>query len=381
MGRHPIPFVALMLLLHTAAMAADTPEASPEVVAAINKAVSKLGIRDDTPGVALWVYQPEELHFQKGYGLANLQTKQPIGTNTNFELASLSKTFTATAILILHDQGKLSIDDDFRLRLPQLAQFHPDRPVTIEQLLRHESGLPDYLELEDVPRRHPGFWDNDDYVAVFAARAKKLKFAFPPGAKYVYNNTNYFLLGSIVQQVSGKSFHRFVRDEIFEPLGMKHTFIYDSHQLAPAANGRARPVGYEWDRPQRKWQPTWGVPPDRTEDMLVVGDGSIWSSLEDLAQWDHATRKRRLLKPETWRRALTPHTTQDGETNGYGLGWGLYFDNPKKLNGFGHDGSWGGFNTLYYRHLGDDRSMIILSNRGNFDVDQLWEDVTEILND
>ena len=370
----------LLLAWPRGAWSADTPTASAKLIAAIDRVVEKQGVTADEPGVAVWIQQPGQVLFQKGYGVTSLKTKEPITPKTNFELASLSKTITATAVLILHDRGKLSIDDDLRKVLPMLAKFHPERPIHVRDLLRHVSGLPDYLAMDDVPKRHADFWDNDDYVRFFAAQGRKLKLDFPADSKYEYNNTNYFLLASVVKQVSGKSFGRFVRDEIFLPAGMEHTFVYESPESVPTPSpGRNRAVGYEWNKKKREWRETWGTPPARSETMLVVGDGSIWSSLEDLARWDEVVRERKLLKPETWKLALTPHKTKDGELNHYCLGWDVYFDEPTEPYGYGHDGSWGGFHTSYYRYLTEDRSTVILSNRGTFDTDKLWEAIGRVL--
>lgn len=373
-----VPLLLLEWLRPT--WAADAPAAEPRLVAAIDRLVRRQGVKDDEPGVAIWIYEPGKLFFQKGYGVTSLTTKERITPRTNFELASLSKTITATAVLILYDRGKLSLDGHLRTVLPPLVRFHPEQPIRVIDLLRHVSGLPDYLVMEDVPRRHRDYWDNDDYVHFFATHARRLALDFPHDFKYDYNNTNFLMLASIVKHVSGKSFGQFVRDEIFAPAGMEHTFIYESPQsVPPLAPGRNRAVGYEWDEDNGEWEETWGAPPARYETALVAGDGSIWSSVEDLARWDAVVRARRLLKPETWKLALTPHRTKDGNVNPYGLGWELYFEKPPELYGYGHDGSWGGFQTAYYHYLTKDRSTIFLSNRGTFDTDKLWDALDALL--
>jgi CubicO group peptidase (beta-lactamase class C family) len=271
--------------------AADPPMANRKLMAAIDQAVAAQGITPDSPGVALWIHQPNRLTIQKGYGVTNVASKVAITPRSSFELASLSKTFTATAILILSDRGKLSIDDDVRTVLPALAKFHPQQPIRIRDLLRHTSGMPDYLAFDGVPREHADFWDNDDYLRFFASPERKLKLAFPADSRHVYNNTNYLLLASIVKQVSGKPFGEFVREEIFEPAGMHHTFVYENpHSVPRASPGYDRAVGYEWNRKNSAWRATWGTPPARTEEMLIVGDGNIWSNVEDLARWDAVIR-------------------------------------------------------------------------------------------
>jgi CubicO group peptidase (beta-lactamase class C family) len=116
----------------------------------------------------------------------------------------------------------------------------------------------------------------------------------------------------------------------------------------------------------------------RNETELTVGDGAVWTNLEDMAAWDAALRAGTLLKPETMQRALKPSRTQDGMKNDYGLGWELFFDGGT-LIGYGHDGSWGGFRTTYYRYLAEDRTTVILSNRGNFDPDAFWYPLNDLI--
>ena len=158
---------------------------------AIDQLVEAQGIQANEPGVAVLIHQPGKLLFQKGYGLATLQPERPITPHTRFELASVTKTFTATAVLLLHDRGKLSIEDDVRKHPPELPQYEQEQTICIRDLLQHTSGLPDYLQFEDVPARDKLFWVNADYLELFAKRRKQYPLAFPTGQKYVYNNTNY----------------------------------------------------------------------------------------------------------------------------------------------------------------------------------------------
>jgi CubicO group peptidase (beta-lactamase class C family) len=359
---------------------AETPRADDRLIAKIDKLVEKNGIHGDEPGVAVLIHQPGELLLQKGYGLANLKTQKPISQHTLFELASVSKTFTATAILMLHDRGKLSIDDDVRQHLPELPVYAKAHPIRVRDLLQHTSGLPDYMNFEDVPARHKTYTVNDDYLALFARHKNEFPLDFPTGQKYEYNNTNYMLLATVVERVGQRPFAKFLEEEIFSPLGMKHSFLYDRPNAAPAVAGDCNhAVGYRWRKGKKAWEPDWGVPPDRHPEMLTVGDGSIWTNLEDMLKWDEAVRAHRLLKPATWKMALTRSQTRDGETNSYGLGWEPYCDDSGELYGYGHDGSWGGFETSYYRYLTADRTTVLLSNRSTFDNDKLWNALQRVV--
>lgn len=365
--------VAILFVVGARATIAPAQEPDAKLVAAIDKIVEKNGITNTEPGVAVLIHQPGKLHFQKGYGLANLKTDKPITPQTTFELASVSKTFTATAILILHDRGKLSIEDDIRQHLPELPSYDPKHPIRIRNLLQHTSGLPDYMQFANVPKPHKTHWVNADYLPMFARDQKTFPLDFPTGSKYQYNNTNFMLLASIIERVSQQTFGTFVREEIFKPIGMKHSFVYEDPATLPKhPAGDLNAVAYEWRKKKEIWEPSWGTPPDRHEELLTVGDGAVWTNLEDMAKWDLAVRNKQLLTPATWTLALTPSKTQNGKANNYGFGWVLYFNKPDDLYGYGHDGSWGGFKTTYYRYLTADRTTVLLSNRGNMDTDKLW---------
>jgi len=364
---------ATVIVITFPAFGMAQPQAGDALVAAFDQVIEKQGFHAGEPGVAVLIRQPGRFLFQKGYGLANLKTQKPITPETVFELASVSKTFTATAVLILHDRGKLSIEEDVRKHIPELPEYQKSHPIRIRDLLQHTSGLPDYMEFEDITARHKTYRVNEDYVGLFARQKKEFPLDFRTGEKYDYNNTNFMLLAVVVERVAKKPFSRFLRDEIFNPVGMQHSFVFDRPDAgADPAAGRVHAVGYEWRKKKAEWAPSWGLPPDRHEEMLTVGDGSVWTNLEDMAKWDEAVREQKLLKAATWNLALTPSKTRDGQTNGYGLGWGLYFNNGGETYGFGHDGSWGGFETSYYRYLAADRTTVILSNRGTCNTDKVW---------
>lgn len=347
-----------------------TAEPSPKLIAAIDQIVEQQGIGSKEPGVAILIVQPGEPTIERGYGLANLKTGKPITPRTVFELASVSKTFTSTAVLILHDRKKLSVDDDVRKLLPELPVYNAQHPIRIRDLLHHTSGLPDYMDFENVPMKHKTYQVNDDFVGLFAARQKKFPLSFPTGQKYEYNNTNYMLLGTIVARASGLSFGKFLHDELFQPAGMTHSFVYESPEAVPKDHAPDA-VGYVWRKKKQEWDAGWGLPPGRHEIPLTVGDGAVWTNLEDMARWDAAIREKKFLQPETWKLALTESKTGDGKINDYGCGWQIYRE-ADNMYGYGHEGSWGGFITSYYRYLTADRTTVLLSNRGNLDTDKLW---------
>jgi CubicO group peptidase (beta-lactamase class C family) len=374
-------FWLLLGLVVTVDLSAEDTAPSKALVAAVDRLVAKIGIDATSPGVAILIRVPGRLLFQKGYGLANLAQKTRITPGTVFELASCSKPFTATAVLLLHDRGLLSIEDDVRDYIPELPEYDSETPILIRDLLQHTSGLPEYFDFEDVPRRNKTCWVNEDYLSQFAAQQADFPLQFRPGSKYDYCNSNFLLLASLVQRVAKKSLGRFLHDEIFVPAGMEHTFVYDSPQEAPQITDPrySRAIGYEWNEKRENWKPGWGTPPDRQEKVLVVGDGSVWSNLEDMAKWDSAVRTRKFLKPETWKLALTSAKTRKGKNTGYGLGWFIYAEDDDQVYGVGHDGTWGGFENSYYRHLRTNRSTVILSNHDTMDTDELWTALDELV--
>jgi CubicO group peptidase (beta-lactamase class C family) len=365
--------MAAMLAAPLVAWRQATAAASP-LEEAFDHLVKRRGFVPDGPGLAVLVRRPGRVILRRCAGLARLRDRAPITPRTTFELASVSKTFTATAVLMLHDRGKLSIHDDVRRYLPELPVYAKGRPIALANLLHHTSGLPDYMDMDDPPTGPKGYRTNEDYVHEFARQRARYPLAFPTGQKYEYNNTNFMLLGLVVARAAKRTFGTFLRDEAFGPAGMAHSFVYESPAAAPRppAAGCGPAIGYEWRPKKGTWAETWGAPPVRAETELTVGDGAVWTNLEDMAHWDDAIREHKLVKPATMQMALTPSRTRDGRTNTYGLGWGLYPNDSGGLTGYGHDGAWGGFKTSYYRHLESSRTTVVLSNRGNFDPDKFW---------
>jgi CubicO group peptidase (beta-lactamase class C family) len=362
-------------------VAAVAPRAAPQagphadltgLEAAVDALVQKTGVKPTDPGLAVLLTKPGRILLMKGYGLADLRTRAPVTCWTRFEIASVSKTFTATALLMLQERGLVSVDDDIRKFIPELPQYAA-QPVRISDMLHHISGLPSYFDLKDVPMGNKTYWVSEDYPAEFARQQRRYPLQFPTGRKYEYNNTNFLLMAVLIERVAGKPFARFMRDEIFAPAGMVDTFIYDSPASVPAHSDHPcnNALGYEFKN--KAWVENWGTAPERQETHLEVGDGAIWSNVADMANWDTAILANRFLTPETMRRALMPSKTRDGKTNPYGLGWALFMDRSGRLQGFGHAGYWGGFRTDYHHDFGNDHTVVVLSNRGlGLDLDAMW---------
>jgi CubicO group peptidase (beta-lactamase class C family) len=372
------------------ALASVTPAAAGDREKALDERVRqmvalKFKIGSVTPGVAVAVYQPGVLEYAEGFGLANLRTKDPITPTTRFELASVSKPFTAIAVLVLEGQGKLKLDDPVGKYIPELPKATGEK-VRITDLLHHTSGLPDYMKMEDVPRANKKFWTNDDFVPQFAKQWGKLEKPFEPGEKCVYSNTNYMLLATVVERVAKVKFSAFLEKYVFRPAGMKHSFVFDrptEPDRHPNA-GRACAVGYAKTKSGKPpWKVSWGLPPDSQEAFLTYGDGAVWSSLEDLLVFDKAIRDGKLLPKGQFDRMLEPIRTKNGKVSEHGLAWALGFDTTGKVAVFEHTGNWGDFNTRFLRSVDRDRTIVVLSNLGGFDpvefTEALWKAVDEVL--
>ena len=372
-------FFASLLLIGGAINGQET-RPTKELISAIDRFIKSLEVDEMEPGLAILVREPGQLEFKKAYGLANLKTGERISSRTLFELASLSKPFTATAVLMLVERNKLTLDQDVRSILPELPAYRKDRPILVRHLLSHTSGLPEYFDFEVEPTRNKSYVDNADYLPIFARLKADYPQEFKAGSTYRYCNSNYLLLALIVERVSGKAFSEFMKEEIFIPLKMNDSFIHASPNSIPANSklGPNRAVGYEWSKKKMKWLSTWGTPNDSNEYGLIVGDGSIWSNIEDLMKWDDAVRSRKLLKPNTWKLALTPALTSKSKPLDYGLGWQLDYEDSTKINGFGHDGSWAGFHTIYYYSNVTGRTTVLLCNRSDLDVDAIWTELERI---
>jgi CubicO group peptidase (beta-lactamase class C family) len=373
--RHVLGIGAGFALAPLRAAAAPQPEPHEDptgLEAAVDALVEKTGVKPTDPGIAVLIAKPGRVLLMKGYGLADLRTRAPVTRWTRFEIASVSKTFTATALLMLQQRGLVSIDDDIRKFIPELPQYARE-PVRISDMLHHISGLPSYFDLKNVPMSNKTFWVSEDYPAEFARQLRQFPLRFPTGRRYEYNNTNFLLMAVVIERIAGKPFARFMHDEIFAPAGMVDTFIYDSPASVPARSVHPcnNALGYEFKN--KTWVENWGTVPERQEKHLEVGDGAIWSNLADMASWDAAVRSNRFLTPETMRRALMPSKTRDGRTNPYGLGWALFMTRSGHIGGFGHAGYWGGFRTDYHNDFDSNHTVVVLSNRGlGLDLDAMW---------
>ncbi len=288
------------------------------------------------------------LVFKKAYGYANFMTKERLTTSSAFQLASVSKMFTAMSIMILKEEGRLNYDDSIRKFIPEL----PYNGITIRNMLNHRSGLPDYMHFSD------NYWDqtkpltNEDMIRIMAEN--KPPRYFTPGNGFNYSNSNYALLASVVERITGEKFEQFVKENIFDPLKMDHTYIY---HLEPGKEIPEKiPVGVAG------YHATRGMPrmePNHYQNG-VVGDKGVYSTVEDLFKWDQALYQHTLVSEATLNDAFSEGSPRFSKwRDNYGFGWRLKAD---RVNTVYHYGWWKGFRSYFIRDLDQEKTIIVLTN-------------------
>ena len=299
------------------------------------------------PGLALAVIQDGGGVKSRGYGLANIELHVPVTPDTVFQLGSIGKQFTAAAILMLVEDGKLSLDDKITVYFPSAAPKW--NGITIRHLLNHTSSLADYSDDKYIAPGgltplHEELVDEE-----ILRRFTTLPFDFKPGEKWSYSNTGYAILGFLVRKVSGQSYGDFLRSRIFKPLGMSATRVISESDIIPN-----RAAGYILEngeiRNQHWVSPHWNT----------LADGALYSTAADMTKWDAAITARALLKPESYAQMWTPAPLNDGKTYPYGFAWDLLEVNGHRLQE--HGGAWQGFTAHYSRYPDDHLSVIVLTN-------------------
>jgi CubicO group peptidase (beta-lactamase class C family) len=281
--------------------------------------------------------------FEKYRGSINLDGMDSITASTPLHIASVSKTFTAMAILKLQEQGKLNINDTLT---KYFAGFNYDG-VTIKTLLSHRSGLPNYLHfLQQVGWPEDSMMYNKDILNLLITKKAVLTDQVPADTKFSYNNTNYALLALIIEKVSGMPYPQFMKENIFDAVGMKNTFVRyntDTLKLSQSFDWKGRRI-YD------------------TQLDAVYGDKNIYSTAQDLLKWDRLLADSVFLSPKTLEAAYTPYSNEKPGVKNYGLGWRMnVYDNNKKI--IFHNGWWHGNNATFMRLIKEDATIIVLSNR------------------
>jgi len=309
------------------------------------------------PGLSLLVSRNGQPVRTQGYGLSNVELQVPVKPETIFQSGSVGKQFTATAVMMLVEEGKLSLDDP-------LTKFFPDGPapwkqVTIRQLLSHTAGFTDYPKNFDM---------RADYTEARLLKiVEGIPLAYEPGTKWSYSNLGYLTLGLVIHKVSGQFYGDFLRDRIFQPLGMTTTRIISEADIVPN-----RASGYRLVKGELKNQ-EWVSPT-----LNTTADGSLYFSILDLAKWDAALYTEKLLKRSSLDQMWTVVKLKNGQPNSgsYGFAWDVGTKKGHKC--IEHGGSWQGFKTQISRYVDDKLTVVVLINQADAEPGPITDRVAEM---
>ena len=293
------------------------------------------------PGLALLVAKNGKIVRAQGYGFSNVELQVPVKPETIFQSGSMGKQFTATAVMMLVEEGKINLNDP-------LTKYFPEAPVTwkqvtVRELLSHTAGFTDYPKKFDFRRDYT----EDQLLKI----VEGIPLAYPPGTKWDYSNLGYLTLGVLIHRVSGKFYGDFLQERVFQPLGMSTTRIISEADIIPN-----RAAGYRLVKGELKNQ-EWVSPT-----LNTTADGAMYFSILDLSKWDAALYTDKLLKKSSLDEMWTPVKLKNGQPNPdhYGFGWFIQNVNGHRL--IEHSGSWQGFNTNISRYADDGLTVVILTN-------------------
>jgi CubicO group peptidase (beta-lactamase class C family) len=313
--------------------------------------------RQHIPGLALLVARDGEIIQAQGYGLSNVELQVPVKPQTVFQSGSMGKQFTATAVMMLVEEGKIALDDP-------IGKYFKNAPpswseVTIRELLSHTAGFTDYPDKFDFRR---------DYTeAQLLKIVEGIPLAFPPGTKWSYSNLGYLTLGVLIHQVTGKFYGDFLQERIFQPLGMSTTRIISEADIVPN-----RAAGYRIVKGALKNQ-EWVSPT-----LNTTADGALYFSVLDLAKWDAALYTEKLLKRSSLDQMWTITKLKNGHPNSgsYGFGWSILTKNGHRV--LDHGGSWQGFKTHISRYVDDKVTVVVLTNSADADPGKITDHVASL---
>ncbi len=323
----------------------------------------------DFSGVALIAEKGKPV-YHKAFGYLNFETKAPMDTTSLFELASVSKQFTAMAIMMLKEEDKLNYDDLVEKYLPGL----PYKNITIRQLLTHTSGLPDYQAIMDE------HWDKSKVAGNADILEYLKKFhpdkQFEPGEKYEYSNTGYVLLGSIAEKASGKDFVEFCRERIFTPLGMSNTNIRSLEEKGAITNFA---LGHIYVPEKQRYVRADSFPASNYTIWLGnrKGPGRISSVASDLLKWDRALYTENLIKKATLEEAFTPLKLNSDSLSNYGFGWEIETSTLGKI--VRHSGDNPGYKTHIIRYIDADKTVVLLCNNSHEKYEEVLKGIEGIV--
>jgi len=338
MRRVALPMLGLCLLA-----AGANSSAQQELTEKVDRVFAEWNTTS-SPGCALAVVKDGHIVYEHGYGMANLELDIAITPQSVFDIGSVSKQITAMAILLLAQDHKLSFDDDIRKYLPEMPDY--GSPITIRHMLHHTSGLRNYDDLFDLEGIPEADLTTDRDAMDLIVRQKGVN--FKPGEEFLYSDTNFFLMSQIVKRITGQTLRQFAQERIFGPLGMTSTHFHDDHTMivprratgyAPRQGG-----GFEIDM----------------SNFEQVGDGSVMTTVEDLAKWDQNFEHPLVGGVDAIRQLTTPGTLNNGQQIPYALG--LFLDHYRGLNWIHHSGEWVGYRAALSRFPDQHFSTLITCN-------------------
>ncbi|MBU3012671.1 beta-lactamase family protein [Polaribacter vadi] len=335
-------------------------EITKKVNLKLDSLLKRINKRHDFHGSVL-VAKNKKIVYKNQVGYTDFRKKIPLKEESVFQLASVSKQFTAAAIMLLKERGKIQLTDTVNTFFPNF----PYKNITIKNLLNHTSGVPKYFwvaEHEWKENRPP---TNTELMQLLPT-SKAQRF-FKPGRNFDYSNTGYFVLASIVEKVSGVPFNKFLKENIFDPLEMKNTYVY-SYQNDTIRKNQL--IGY---RLYRGWR---HLKIGNTINDAIVGDKNVYSTPEDLFKWTYALNTNQLLSKESLDLMYTKGETIYGKKIPYGFGFRLDRNNDKNIY---HYGKWNGFSTALTNYLEDDLVVIVLEHTSYNSLKYLNRKIKEIV--
>ena len=336
--RFAVITLTLGILVQSATIAEDV---APQKVDQIFSVYDKAG----APGCSLGVIRGGDFVYRKAYGSANLELGIPLSPQSVFYMGSVSKQFTAAAVVLAAEQGSLSLDDDVRKYVPELSDY--GHVITLRQMLHHTSGFRDFFTLISLSGRDVSDFNSPDEILKIVARQRELNNI--PGDEWIYSNTNYFLLGVVVKRATKKSLAEFATQNIFQPLRMLHTRFYDDHTVVVPGRVAAYDSGAHG-----------GFLVDWSTTYDIVGGGGLMSTVDDLLLWDRNFYANRLGKGTLTKELQTPGFLNNGNRISYAMG--LDLGNYRGLPIVEHAGALFGYRTALLRFPGEKFTVICLCN-------------------
>lgn len=326
---------------------------------AVDDYVTTALAKEKIPGASILIVRNGTILKASGYGFANVELRVPASADTIYQSGSTGKQFTAAGILLLAEEGKLSLDD-------RLSKHFPDGPtswhrITLRQLLTHTSGIRDYGDSPDIDLRRD--YDESALLKIMM----RLPLDFEPGTQWSYSNSGYLILGLLTSKLAGMHWSDFQAQRLFKPLGMTTTRVISESEIVPN-----RAAGYELNDKGELTNQEWVSP-----SLNRCADGALYYTVRDLAAWDAALRQGRFLKPaslDTWMR---PVTLADGTEYQYGFGWSVSEQRGRRL--IEHGGSWQGFRTAIARYVDQDLTIVVLTNLSSAEPETMAHEIAGLI--